>query len=358
MQPASGQDAIVTQEFRTNSAKRSQDCAALTGEVARGDRAGVSIRLASTHEEFEAAYALLAESVRGAGRSGSHATRLKPTLHCGLPSTHTILSQSNDQVAAVAILVQDTPVGLPLDGAAGHCLRRLRNAGRRIAEVSHFVVHPEYRRDSRDLPMRLYRTIFRLCREAGANDLLIRVSRRHRPFYEGVLLFQPLGCEADSCPKTALRLDLETVEERYARAYGRLDDPYNLHAFFTEGAEEDDLVRSRSSAGLTKDLFEEFFVRRFGLLKDAGPEGVAYLEKCYPGLRTGSFRRGSPLFRTLPASVPPEGRPAGIPEPSLAVLARTLARELRQDGANDLDFIVLATHLLRQIPNPQSGSVS
>ncbi|MEK6814920.1 MAG: hypothetical protein AABY65_09310 [Nitrospirota bacterium] len=348
----------MTQEFRTNSAKRSQDCAALTGEVARGDRAGVSIRLASTHEEFEAAYALLAESVRGAGRSGSHATRLKPTLHCGLPSTHTILSQSNDQVAAVAILVQDTPVGLPLDGAAGHCLRRLRNAGRRIAEVSHFVVHPEYRRDSRDLPMRLYRTIFRLCREAGANDLLIRVSRRHRPFYEGVLLFQPLGCEADSCPKTALRLDLETVEERYARAYGRLDDPYNLHAFFTEGAEEDDLVRSRSSAGLTKDLFEEFFVRRFGLLKDAGPEGVAYLEKCYPGLRTGSFRRGSPLFRTLPASVPPEGRPAGIPEPSLAVLARTLARELRQDGANDLDFIVLATHLLRQIPNPQSGSVS
>lgn len=348
----------MTQESRTDSNEHFQNRAALSGEVARGDRAGVSIRLASTREEFEAAYALLAESVRGAGRSGSHAARLKPTLHCGLPSTHTILSKSNHQVAAVVILVQDTPVGLPLDGAAGHCLGKLRDAGRRIAEVSHFVVHPEYRHDSRDLPMRLYRTVFRLCRTAGANDLLIRVSRRHRPFYEGVLLFQPLGCEADSCPKTALRLDLETVEERYARAYGRLDDPYNLHAFFTEGAEEGEPVLSRPSAGLTKDLFEEYFVRRFGLLKDAGPDGVAYLEKCYPGLGTDSLRLRSPLFRTHPALAPPEGRPAGIPELSLAVLARTLARELRQDGANDLDFIVLATHLLRQIPNPDSGNAS
>lgn len=347
----------MTQESRTNSAKRSQDRAALSGEVARGNRAGVSIRLASTREEFEAAYALLAESARGAGRSGSHAARLKPTLHCGLPSTHTILTQSNDQVAAVAILVQDTPVGLPLDGTAGHCLGKLRDAGRRIAEVSHFVVHPDCRRDSRDLPMRLYRTVFRLCRTAGANDLLIRVSRRHRPFYEGVLLFEPLGCRTNACPTTALRLDLETVEERYARTYGGLDGPYNLHAFFTEDADRYESGRSSESHGLTKDLFEEFFVRRFGLLKEANPDDLAYLKDCYPGVGTVRARSRSRLFRDLPTLTPPERRPAGIPELSLAVLARTLARELRQDGANDLDFIVLATHLLRQIPNPESGRI-
>lgn len=347
----------MTQKSRTDSDERSRDRNDLLGTVSPSDRASVSIRIASTRGEFEAAYALLAESVRSAGRSGSHAARLKPTLHCGLPSTHTILSQSNDQVAAVAILVQDTPVGLPLDGAAGHCLGKLRDAGRKIAEVSHFVVNPECRRDSRDLPMRLYRMIFRLCREAGANDLLIRVSRRHRPFYEGVLLFQPLGCEADSCPKTALRLDLETVEERYARAYGRLDGLYNLHAFFTEDTGEDEPGKSETSHGLTKDLVEEFFVRRFGLLKEAGPDVVAYLQACYPGLRADSCRLRSPLFRTHPALAPPEGRPAGIPEPSLALLARSLARELRQDGANDIDFVVLATHLLRQIPNPDSGHI-
>ncbi len=317
----------------------------------------LSVRLASTRENFEAAYGLLAEAVHSEGRSGSHATRLKPTLHCGLPSTRTILAQRSDRVVAAAILVHDTPVGLPLDGAAGHCLGRLRDAGRRIAEVSHFVVNPEYRHDGRDLPMRLYRTLFRLCREAGAHDLLIRVSRRHRPFYEGVLLFQPLNCETDSCPKTALRLDLETVEERYARAYGRLDGPYNLHAFFTESAEEDEPARSRPSEGLTKDLFEEFFARRFGLLKEASPDVLAFFEKRYPGLQSaGSVRRRSPLLGTVPALAPPEGRQTGIPEASLAVLARTLARELRQDGANDLDFIVLATHLLRQVQNPRSGN--
>lgn len=348
----------MKQESRTDSDKRFQDGNDRLRGVAPSDGAGVSTHLASTREDFDAAYALLAEGARGAGRSGSHSTRLKPTLHCGLPSTRTLLASAEGQVAAAAILVQDTPLGLPLDSAAGHCLGKLRNAGRKIAEVSHFVVNPECRRDSRDLPMRLYRTVFRLCRTAGADDLLIRVSRRHRPFYEGVLLFQPLGCESNSCPKTALRLDLETVEERYASAYGRLDDPYNLHAFFTEGAEEGEPVRSRPSAGLTKDLFEEFFVRRFGLLKDAGPDIVAYLEECYPGLRTDSLRLRSPLFRTHPALAPPKRRPAGIPEASLAVLARTLARELRRDGANDLDFIVLATHLLRQIPTSESGNAS
>ncbi len=316
----------------------------------------LSVRLASTREDFEAAYGLLAEAARNEGRSGSHATRLKPTLHCGLPSTRTILAHAGSQAAAVGILVQDTSIGLPLDSAAGHCLGMLRSAGRRIAEVSHFVVNPEYRHDGRDLPMRLYRTVFRLCREVGAHDLLIRVSRRHRPFYEGVLLFQPLNCETDSCPATPLRLDLETVEERYARAYGRLDGPYNLHAFFTESAEEDEPARSRQSVGLTKDLFEEFFGRRFGLLKEASPDVLAFFEKCYPGLQSGSVRRRSPLLGTVPALVPPAGRQAGIPEASLAVLARTLARELRQDGANDLDFIVLATHLLRQVPNPRSGN--
>ncbi|MBI3392870.1 MAG: hypothetical protein HY039_06755 [Nitrospirae bacterium] len=312
-----------------------------------------SIRLASTGEEFEAAYALLAKAVRRAGRSGSHAARLKPTLHCGLPSTHTLLAWAEGQAAAAAVLVPDTPFGLPLDGVAAHCLRGLRDAGRRIAEVSHFVVHPECRHGGRDLPMRLYRTVFRLCREAGANDLLIRVSRRHRPFYEGVLLFQPLDCESHACPKTALRLDLETVEDRYARAYGRLDGPYNLHAFFTSGDERDETAGARPSAGLTKGLFEEFFVRRFGLLKEAGPDVVTYLRACYPGLRTASPRSRSPLLETLPAAA----RAGGIPEASLAVLARTLARELRQDGAKDLDFIVLATHLLRQIPDPESGSI-
>lgn len=347
----------MKQESRTDSDKRFQDGNDRLRGVAPSDGAGVSIRLASTQEEFTAAYALLAEGARGAGRSGSHSTRLKPTLHCGLPSTRTLLASAEGQSAAAAILVQDTPLGLPLDSAAGHCLQKLRDAGRKIAEVSHFVVNPECRRDSRDLPMRLYRTIFRLCRDAGAHDLLIRVSRRHRPFYEGVLLFEPLGCRTNACPTTALRLDLETVEERYARTYGGLDGPYNLYAFFTEDADRYESGRSSESHGLTKDLFEEFFVRRFGLLKEANPDDLAYLKDCYPGVGTVRERSRSRLFRDLPTLTPPERRPAGIPELSLAVLARTLARELRQDGANDLDFIVLATHLLRQIPNPDSGRI-
>ena len=307
----------------------------------------ISLVLATSREDFETAYGLLEEARTLA--PPSQASKLKLSLHCGIPGARTLLIRTEKRTAAVAILVPDSPLGLPLDQGGRLALDRLRAQGRRLAEVSHLAVHPDCRRKGRDLLMHLYRGIFHLCREQGIQDLCVQVSSRHRAFYEGVLLFQPMAADPGNSGTLVLRLDLETAESRYKEAYGRLEGRHNLHVFFTERPRWYGKPPAPGTGGLTPSLFQEFFVRRFGLLQGASRKTLAYLGQCYPGIPMDPGPCTSPL---LDEAIQAQGAGhdvPGIPEPSLALLARTLAREIRRRGGTGRDLLILVNHLLDQV---------
>jgi hypothetical protein len=236
------------------------------------------IRPAASRDELEQAYRLVYNSYLQRGYIPPSPAGVRLTVFNAFPETVTFVSVLDELVVATVSVVPDTPVGLPMDEIYSAELRELRDAGRRLAEVT--MLADRRRQIQRALPMlrRLMKSVFDYATLVlGASDLCITINPRHRMYYER-FLFRSLGPLRSypsvlQNPALARRLNLETAQQE------------------CQGNEEllEHFFRHRTPMGLltnkhrmTADDLRHFFVELTPAFRDAPDQVIAHLRTCYP----------------------------------------------------------------------------
>ncbi|MEP6692333.1 MAG: hypothetical protein ABJD07_14325 [Gemmatimonadaceae bacterium] len=209
------------------------------------DLEGTVFKLASTPEEREGAFRLVHDSYTRKGLLDSAPTGLKVTPYDVMPSTAIFIAMRGGAVVGTLSLIEDGPLGLPMDDVFPHETERVRRRGGRLAELSAYAIDPSVR--GRATSLMLYNLMFRwVWWHRYTQDIVIAVHPRVTRFYEVVLLFDRLHARASyhrfhNAPAEALHLNLRGIWPRFEKLYARKSgglpdaprgDALNLSDFF------------------------------------------------------------------------------------------------------------------------------
>ena len=250
-----------------------------------------SIVVANTQALREKAFKLVHYIYIGKGYAiGPNRERvLWCTIHHLHPNTLTFLAMKAGRVAGTVSVVPDSGLGLPADIIFPERLAVLRKAGRLLSEVFSLGVDEGIAHSAIDLTMHLYRLVHLAATHLFHNtDIVASVMAHHAAFYSNFLLFDEVFPDSRQSPKTGeqvifTRMNLETMESRYAERYSRLKGKRNLHRWFFQNEEEQtivDWIRSNRRP-MTADELNYFGAEKSHALSEAGSESVAVLTEYY-----------------------------------------------------------------------------
>ncbi|WP_124841400.1 GNAT family N-acetyltransferase [Burkholderia cepacia] len=206
---------------------------------------GITVGLAANFLQREQAFRLVHDAYVARGITVPTRSGMKFSPHHVLPGTTTFIAERAGRVLGTISLVEDSPIGLPMETVHAAEVAALRHAGRRFAEVSTLSVAQDVR--GRGVSLLLYNALFRWARRHRLiEDLVIAVHPKMREFYCHGLLFECLGPTREygtlnRALSIPLRIDLTTAPIRYRDTYDRGDMEIeiaerrtNLYRFFVE----------------------------------------------------------------------------------------------------------------------------
>ncbi|RQS75585.1 GNAT family N-acetyltransferase [Burkholderia sp. Bp8963] len=213
--------------------------------IEKSELDGIKIGLAGTLAEREQAFRLVHDSYVARGIAFPARSGLKFSPHHILPGTTTFVATRFGRLLGTISLVEDSPIGLPMEVVHAADIAALRHTGRRFAEVSALSVAQDVR--GRGIALLLYNALFRWARRHRLiEDLVIAVHPKMREFYCHGLLFERIGLTREygalnKALSMPLRIDLTTAAPRYRDIYDRgdmevaiADRRTNLYRFFLD----------------------------------------------------------------------------------------------------------------------------
>jgi len=254
------------------------------------------IRIANTRELREKAFRLVYDVYIREGydlRFGRD-SGLWCTIHHLHPGTVIFLAEREGVHVGSVTVIPDSPLGLPTERIFPEPLTGLRGAGRRLSEISSLVVTDESGGVPPELAMHLYRlthiTSLHLHR---STDIVASVMAHHAKFYSRFLLFDEASPTPRLSPKTSqqvsyVRLNLETMRDRYERRYARASGRRNLYRWFFRNDEEPATVEWLRLGCVPMSLEELYYfgATRTNILAKAGDAAIALLEESYRQMGT------------------------------------------------------------------------
>jgi hypothetical protein len=211
------------------------------------------------------------------------------TIHHLHPETTIFLAEKEGRLAGSVTVIPDSRLGLPTDRIFPEPLSDLRKAGRGLSEISSLVVTEDPGGIPPELAMHLYRLAHLVSlRMLKSTDIVASVMAHHRDFYSRFLLFDEVSEAPRLSPKTDqqvsyVRLNLETMKERYEERYARATGRRNLYRWFFQNEDEPaivDWLRRSHSPMTTEDLYY-FGAQKTNILAKAGHDVIAILEEEY-----------------------------------------------------------------------------
>jgi len=211
---------------------------------------GLDFGLALDRDTVEQALRLQHDQYVAQGYMDSHPSGWRLSLHYALPTTRLFVARSGRRVVATMTLIEDSPLGLPMDEIYSGELQGLRDQDRDLAEVSGLALHPDYKHWGVAILLRLIRMLALHATEvAELSDLCIAINPRHAAFYRKAFYFREIGGlrqygKVNGAPAVALGLDLDIV--RIAMSELRAGRPVasDVYAFlFSPGKFESVLAR-------------------------------------------------------------------------------------------------------------------
>ena len=192
------------------------------------------IKIANTQNELEQAFALVYREylrqgyIKDPKKSGLHVN-----LHHILPETAVFILKDSTVISTLTHILDSKLFGLPMDGLYRKELKPLRNANRKIAELSSLATSREA--CGQNLFLYLFREVYWFARGRNVDDFCIMVNPKHVKFYEEIFFFEVIGREKYypkvGAPAVALRVNLEEFDEKLEKEYSRFDSDCNMHAF-------------------------------------------------------------------------------------------------------------------------------
>jgi len=246
-----------------------------------------SVVVANTQPLREKAFKLVHDIYLGKGYAlgPNQRTGFWCTIHHLHPRTVTFLAMKAGQAAGTISIVPDSRLGLPADFIFPEWLAALRKAGRRLSEIFSLGVDDRIDHSTIDITMHLYRLAHLTATRLFHNtDIAASVMAHHAAFYSNFLLFDEVSPESRQSPKTGeqvvfTRMNMETMERRYAERYSGLNDKRNLHRWFFQNEEAETMVDwiRRNRQPMTADELNYFGAEKSHVLSEAGSDNVAVL---------------------------------------------------------------------------------
>jgi GNAT superfamily N-acetyltransferase len=202
----------------------------------------VAFGLAQSVPAIDQALRLVHDQYVARGYMTAHPSGRRLSPHYALSTTRVFVATVGPQVVGTVTLIEDSPLGLPMDEIYEGDLDQFRAQRCRLAEASALAVHPRYRGIGLPLLLPLMRVLVMYAADLAALDILcIAVNPRHVEFYRR-LTFDVFGelrtyARVNGAPAIALCLHLDRVREIEAavRTSKRQRDDL-AGVFFTGGA--------------------------------------------------------------------------------------------------------------------------
>ncbi|KZL05354.1 hypothetical protein PsAD2_04279 [Pseudovibrio axinellae] len=200
----------------------------------------VIFKLADTTDELAHVCKLLYDSYTQVGYMQKGGTGYRITPYYILPSCYTLIAKHGSTVIATATIIIKSREQIPVEQIFS--LAPIQRWDRRIAEASSLTIDPNYRSQGGELIHALLKYMFQVAREdLGIHDLVMACTPKHMDFYEAVLLFRRLSEEViesfdyvNGTTAAGGYLDLTTMHEDYAKAYGNEPGQRNVYKYYLE----------------------------------------------------------------------------------------------------------------------------
>lgn len=185
----------------------------------------IMVKIASTAEEWEQAFALVADNYQDKGYEAATNKPYRFTPYHALPDTVVFVAKLEGRVVATFSLVADNPhLGLPMEAIFDQEIADLRRQGRRMAEVTSFAAVDLGQREFLQVFTMMIRLMKQYHVSRGGDTWVITVNPRHRNFYCKVLGYQALGSSkpyaaVGDAPAEAYVLDRDTMRANAPRSY-------------------------------------------------------------------------------------------------------------------------------------------
>jgi hypothetical protein len=249
---------------------------------------GTEYRPVSNREEMERACRLVYRRYLWRGYlSPDYPYPFKISLHNALPQTVTFIALLRREVVATAVLIPDSPLGLPMEQVYKAEIDSLRNQHRKIAEVSMLASNPDVIGKYVSMMLGcsklfvmlgLFKVLFDYaCEKLGLDDLCIAIHPRHLSTYR-FLLFERFGETkaypgAGGNPAVAKRLDIKQAQEKCRPRR-------NLYRMFFVRKTNSGVFEQKIT--LTPSDLRYFFVEKTDIFKRATPSQMDYVRCWYP----------------------------------------------------------------------------
>lgn len=260
----------------------------------------LTFRLVETRDELKAASHLVYREYLRRGYIKPNAAQMRLLIFHALPDTTALIALSRRRVIGTMTIIEDSPLGLPMEEVYKPELDALRRQGHHLAEVSMLSFdHDLFSR--RGLPrfqtlqllllLRLFKLMLDYLRSCtNVTELVVCFNPRHQILYD-FLHLQPLGSVkpypmVNSRPAVARHLNIAATQQLA---------PYYPVLQFLYGK-----VRSAFKATnrllLSLEDLRELFLSSTPILASASPTELAYLQRCYP-----TYPLTDGLTRSIPA---------------------------------------------------------
>lgn len=270
--------------FRTVRLKRSSLLRDKLGQIELP-----SFKIAEDLDELKQAFTLVYRVYLKSGYAEENASGMLYTVYHLIPETRVFIAKSFRKVISTLTQIFDHRLfGLPLDNIYRREVDKLRNEGRKVAELSSLATHETVR--WRNLFMYLCRMMYWYSSYNGVQDLCITVNPKHVFFYKNIFLFEVFGPEKlhprVKAPAVLMRLNLDDIEGKLIDIYNHLDFDCNLYDYFHRMEATGFQVTSSSRKSTLRTADIKYFIESNPHFIDGlTAECKSYLEYVYSGLK-------------------------------------------------------------------------
>jgi hypothetical protein len=204
-------------------------------ETTRVSREEFKIRLANTEDRRRSASLLIEKMYSWRGYEAAALSRD--------PNKITLVAHQENKVAGTVTLGLDSPRGLVVDEMYKAEVDKLREQGRKIAELTKLAVDESAA--SRSVLAALFHIAFIYAYHIHKyTDFVIEVNPRHALFYKRMLGFNLVGtekmCPRVGAPAVLLHLDFDYIEQQISHLGGVLPPPPKEKSLYPYGFSKQD----------------------------------------------------------------------------------------------------------------------
>lgn len=196
----------------------------------------VSIKVAESPAELEAAARVLHDGYVHRGLISPHPEGVQVTPHLLLPSTVILVAKVADEVVGTVSLHVDSPLGVPSEKTFADVLGELRAQGRRLAEVGALCIARRHRNVG--VVHLLNKMVYRTAALLGVDDMVMTVHPDVEVLYRSFLPLDQLGEQrryqglSEKALAICLRLRVKDAPREFLQRFGSRPSSTNPYQFY------------------------------------------------------------------------------------------------------------------------------